>query len=122
MTMNHEIEILSLDHFRQRSPRQRKRAQRKNYEKSLMRLYRGYDALRSQLHRLGYERLDPPVQRGWKRSFVLRDHPLQRITHSPKREEAFFQNILEKINTTQYSSKRDFKVKRRRRGRKVYEP
>ena len=120
--MDNEIDTLSLDHFRQRSPRQRKRAQRRDREKSLMRLYREYDALRSQLHRLGYERLDPPVQRGWKRFFVLRDHPMQRITHSPRREESFFQGILDKISTTQYSSKRDFKMKRRRRGRKIHEP
>lgn len=119
--MNHEMDKLSLDHFRLRSPRQRKREQCKDRERWLMRLYREYDALRSRLNRLGYERLDPPVQRGWKRSFVLRDHPLQQLTHSPKREETFFQGILDKINSIQYSSRRDFKVKHRRRGKKVHE-
>lgn len=119
--MNTDNDILPLGHFRLKSSRRRKRWQRTERDKSLIRLYREYDALNSQRHKLGFERLDPPVQRGWKRFFVLCDHPMQRTGNTPKRESGFFQGILDKINTIQYSSRRDFKVKRRRRGKKVYE-
>lgn len=37
------------------------------------------------------------------------------------KEAKFFQGILDRINTTEYSSRRDFKKKRRRFGGKVYE-
>jgi hypothetical protein len=63
---------------------------------------------------LGYEELNPPIQRGWKRYFVLRED----ISRS--KDANFFQAILDKINMVQYSWKKDFKVKRRCRGKKIY--
>lgn len=70
--------------------------------------------LSEQISNLGYEKLDPPVQRGWKRFFVLRKD----IARSD--DALFFQKLLDKINTIEYSSRKDFKVKRRRLGKKIY--
>jgi hypothetical protein len=106
---------ISVEHFRLRSVRRRERAKRTDFEKKLIRLYREERALRKEMDSLGYERLDPPIQRGFKRSFVLRDD----IARSD--DSKFFQGILDKINTVQYSWKKDFKQMRRHRGRKIYE-
>lgn len=84
-------------------------------EKSLLRVYREYHRLQNEHLNLGYERLEPPVQRGWKRFFVLRPDV------AGSREAKLFQGILDRINTTEFSSRRDFRKKRRRGGRKVYE-
>lgn len=70
--------------------------------------------MRRQQQALGYEPLDPPIQRGWKRTFVLRED----IKLSPHAE--FFENLLKVINTVQYSHRRDFKKKKKRKGRKVH--
>ncbi|HMI62151.1 MAG TPA: hypothetical protein VK518_14625 [Puia sp.] len=59
--------------------------------------------------------LSEPYQKGWKRSFVLRED-VQRSNNA-----AFYQSLLEKINTIQYSKDKTFKIKRRRRGKKVSE-
>lgn len=113
--MDYEIDTLSPEHFRLKSSRRRERWKHRSREKSLLRLYREYDALRDQKRDLGWERLDPPVLRGYKRYFVLRSEVAR------GKEAKLFQSILDKINTTEYSSRRDFKKKRRRFGRKVYE-
>ena len=113
--MDYDIDKLSPEHFRLKSSRRRERWKRRDREKSLLRLYRELDALRTQRRELGFERLDPPVIRGYKRYFVLRAEVAR------SREAKFFQRILDRINTTKYSSRRDFKKKGRRFGRKVYE-
>jgi hypothetical protein len=105
---------IPVEHFRLRSVRRRKRAKRTAFEKKLIRLYREERAMRKQMDSLGYERLDPPIQRGFKRSFVLRDD----IARSD--DAKFFQGILDKINTVHYSWKKDFKQMHRHRGRKIY--
>lgn len=58
--------------------------------------------------------LDPPVQKGWNRSFQLRED--QRLLQTADRLES----ILSKINTVQWSWKADFKDRRRYRGKKIY--
>lgn len=113
--MDYDIDTLSPEHFRLKSSRRRERWKRRDREKSLLRLYRELDALRTQRRELGFERLDPPVMRGYKRYFVLRAEVAR------SREAKFFQGILDRINTTAYSSRRDFKKKRRRIGRRIYE-
>jgi hypothetical protein len=96
------------------SQRQVKQRQKSDADKSLIQLNRKLRNLRKQINSLGYEELNPPIQRGWKRFFVLTQNVEQSF------DSRFFQILLEKINTTQYSNRRDFKVKRRRRGKKVY--
>src|ERR1043165_6753919 len=94
--------------IRIRSRRHKKRAQHEDFEKKLIALGKE----RSQLYRhqrtLGWVELHPPVMRGWKRYFVLRED-VQR-----SKGGTFFSNMLNKINTVQYSSRKDFKVKKRK--------
>lgn len=63
---------------------------------------------------LGWIELAQPYQKGWKRSFKLRED----IRRSKKAD--FYQNILNKINTTIYSDRKDFKVKKKRRSKYGY--
>lgn len=99
---------------RLRSARSKKRSQKEDVDKTLIRLYREERALSKKIWDLGYEELKPPIQRGWKRLFVLRDDVAR------TKEAKFFAAILEKINTVQFSSRKDFKVRRRKFGKKFY--
>jgi hypothetical protein len=106
-----EVDLLS---FRLRTARQKKRAQYKDFEKYLLKLHRDEDALDLKKHALGYRPLIPPVQKGWIRSFVLRDDVAE-SKYAP-----FFQAILYKINTRQWSPRKDFRIRKRKKGRKIY--
>jgi hypothetical protein len=97
-----------------RSLRRRKQAQRSAFDKDLLKLYREYKAIKNDIRSLGWEELKPPVQSGWMRSFILKDD-VRRSKQGP-----FYQQILDKINSTEYSWRKDFKKKRRQYGRKVY--
>jgi hypothetical protein len=100
--------------FRIRSARRRKRARKDDYDKMLLRLDREHTALDREIRSLGWVELKPPIQRGFKRLFVLRDDVRR------SKQAAFFENILRKINTTQWSNERTFRRKRKRFGKKVY--
>jgi hypothetical protein len=104
-------EILS---YRLRTARQKKRMQYEDFDKQLIQLHKEDRALWKQKQNLGWEPLVPPVQKGWKRFFVLREDV------AVGRHAAFFGNILKKINTYDWSHRKDFKVKKRRFGRKKY--
>jgi hypothetical protein len=90
--------------------------QYEDFDKRLIALDREQRALHKQKWNLGWEPLIPPVQKGWKRCFVLRDD-VARGKHAE-----FFAGILKKINTYQYNHRKDFLLKRRKRGRKIYVP
>ena len=90
-----------------RSFRRRKRLKKEAFDKKLIVLRKELLAIRRRDRELGYEELSPPVQRGWKRVFVLRDE----LTRG--KDAKFLEGILEKINTTKYSWRKDFKKKRR---------
>ena len=94
--------------------RQKKQKIRKGADKYLLSIDRKYDMVLKQIIDLGYEDLVVPYQKGWKRSFVLHDNVRE------NKQAAFFEGILEKINTVQYSMRKDFKMKRRGRGRWGY--
>ncbi|HTJ14058.1 MAG TPA: hypothetical protein VL547_18600 [Dinghuibacter sp.] len=96
-----------------RSARQRTRRKQKDFEKQMIRLDKRQKSLWKKRQSLGWEPLHPPVMRGWKRSFVLRED----VASSPR--AAFFEGILQKINTTQYSHRKDFTVKKRYRRKKI---
>jgi hypothetical protein len=102
--------------FRIRSARRRKRARKDDYDKMLLRLDREDDALYQQIQSLGWTELKPPIQRGYIRFFVLRDDVQK------SKQAAFYEGILKKINTTQWSHDRAFrkKKKKKRFGKKVY--
>jgi hypothetical protein len=104
-------EILS---YRLRTVRQKKRMQYEDFDKKLLRLRREEKKLDELNRNLGWETLTPPVQKGWKRFFVLRDD-VARSKHCE-----FFENILNKINTFDWHYRRDFKVKKRRYGKGKY--
>jgi hypothetical protein len=100
--------------YRLRTARQKKRMQYKDFDKQLIQLHKEEKALYVQKRNLGWEPLHPPVQKGWIRHFAVRED-VARGKHA-----AFFENILKKINTYEYSWKKDFKKKKRKRGRKIY--
>jgi hypothetical protein len=100
--------------YRIRIARQKKRMQYEDFHKQLIGLDKEEDALREQKRNLGWEPLVPHVQKGWKRCFVLRED----VARSKQAE--FFENLLAKINTCDLSHRRDFKLKKRRKGRKWY--
>jgi hypothetical protein len=96
-----------------KSERRRKRLPKKDQEKHLLLLHREENKLRRQIRNLGYEPLVPPVQKGYKRLFVLSDDVQQ------SKQAAFFTELLKKINTVQYSDTKVF-TKKKRRGRKIH--
>ncbi|MFT3824325.1 MAG: hypothetical protein QM731_10410 [Chitinophagaceae bacterium] len=100
--------------YRLRTARQKKRMQYKDFDKQLLRLRKEETALYQKEEDLGWELLEPPIQRGWMRFFVLRDD-VARCRHT-----GFFEKILERINTTQLCDRKDFKKKKRKRGRRIY--
>ena len=100
--------------YRLRTARQRKRAVYEDFDKYLMQLDREESILWKQKFNLGWEPLIPAVQRGWVRSFVLRED-VAKGSHAQ-----FFAGILGKINSHEYSHRKDFRVKKRRMGRRVY--
>jgi hypothetical protein len=85
-----------------------------DFNKQLVQLYKEERALYQQQRNLGWVPLYPPVQKGWKRFFVLRDDVAK------GRQAEFFQNILNKINRYDWNYRKDFKVKKRKWGKKIY--
>ena len=112
MMVNEETDIRC---YRLRTARQRKRMARKGFEKKLRALDRERTELWRKKNNLGWIELKPPVMRGWKRFFVLR----QDVAES--QYAAFYQNILDKINTTVISNRKDFKIKKKRVRKWKYE-
>lgn len=102
--------------YRLRTARHKKRMQYEDFDKWLIALEKEERALFRLKCNLGWEPLTPPVQKGWRRSFVLRDDVAR------GKNVEFFEGILKKINTYQYSHRKDFLMKRRKRGRKIYVP
>lgn len=88
--------------------------QYKDFDKQLIQLHKEKTALWKQKQQLGWEPLVPPIQKGWKRSFVLREDVAR------SKQAAFFENILKKINTYSWSHRKDFKVRKRKGGKKNY--
>jgi len=100
--------------YRLRTARQKKRMQYKDFEKKLLKINREERKLVIKQRNIRWEPLVPPFQRGWKRHFVLREDV------AVSRRAELFENILKKINTEDWSHRRDFKVKKRRYGQKKY--
>ncbi|WP_315815269.1 hypothetical protein [Paraflavitalea speifideaquila] len=101
--------------YRLRTARQKKRMQYEDFDKQLLRLHREHNSLDQQIEDLGWEPLDPTIQRGWNRFFVLRDD-IARSKHAE-----FYENLLQKINTSDWSYRRDFKIHKRRYGKGKYQ-
>ncbi len=104
-------EILS---YRLRTGRQKTRLRYEDFDKQLLELDFRLKGLYEKRRNLGWEPLIPPIQRGWKRFFVLQEDV------AAGKQADFFEQLLKKINTTNYSWKKDFTIKKRKRGRKIY--
>lgn len=79
------------------------------YDKELCRLYMEYRRVLDVIRNLGYEELNPPIQRGYKRLFVL--------TEDTKRngKAGLYEGILDKLNSVWYSPVKTFqRVKKRK--------
>ncbi len=97
-----------------KTERRKKRLQKKELEKQLFRNYKELRRIRKEQWNLGYIDLVPPVQKGWKRFFVLKEDVAK------TKDALFFQQIIDKINKPQFSFRKDFKVRQKQKGKKVY--
>lgn len=87
---------------------------RTEYDKNLRQKDQEQIRAWNRIRNLGYETLEKPIQRGYKRLFVLTEE-----TKYSKQAD-FYQQILDKINTIRYSPHKTFKEKRRRIGKWKY--
>ena len=97
-----------------RNARQKKRKQYTDFDKQLIQMHKKEKALYIQKRNLGWQPLHPPVQKGWVRYFIVRDDVAK------SKYGDFFENILKKINTFDYYWRKDFKRKKKKRGKKIY--
>jgi hypothetical protein len=100
--------------FRMRTTRQKKRLRYKDLDKQLRTIDRERAEIWKAQRNLGWEPLEPPVQRGWKRFFVLRED-VARSIHTD-----FFECVLNKINTFDWSYRKDFLVRKSRHGKNKF--
>jgi hypothetical protein len=101
-------------YYRLRTKRNKIRMKYEHFHKRLIQIHSEEEGLYKQKYSLGWEPLVPPVQKGWKRIFVLR----QDVARSKHAE--FYSGILAKINTVQWSHRKDFMKKKRAFGREKY--
>lgn len=99
---------------RLKNKRQKKSAVKKDFEKQLIQLDKFEDELLHKRKALPLVPLATPYQKGWQRYFILRED----IAKS--KEALFYKTLLEKINTSQYSSEKSFKSKKKRKRKHVY--
>lgn len=101
--------------YRLRSARQKRRAQKEDFAKRLIQLDKQRGRLRADKANLPWIPLPEPYQKGWKRSFILRED----VRRSKYAE--FYQALLDKINTVQFNTDKTFRVKTKRWGKKLSE-
>ena len=97
-----------------KSKRRKKRLVKEDFEKHLIQLRKREKELWKKRKDLPLIPLENPYQKGWQRSFVLRED----VARSSEAE--FYRTLLEKINTWQFSSEKSFKRKKKRKRRNVY--
>lgn len=99
---------------RLRSLRSRKRIIRKDVEKHIRKKNKRSKELWKIRRNIPFLLLEKPCQKGFVRSFVLRDDVKR------SKDGDFFEGILNKINTKMYSETRKFLKKKRKFGRRIY--
>lgn len=97
-----------------KSKRRKERLAKEDFEKHLIQLRKREKELWKKRKDLPLIPLENPYQKGWQRSFVLRED----VARSS--EDEFYRTLLEKINTWQFSSEKSFKRKKKRKRRNVY--
>jgi hypothetical protein len=101
--------------YRLKSARRKKRLVKKDRDKQLIKLDKLQTSLLKQKRQLPVIPLEHPYQKGWKRIFVLRKDVQQ------SEKAAFYQAILDKINTVEYNRDISFKKRKWRKQRYHYE-
>lgn len=96
-----------------RTKRRKKRAQKDDFQKQLLEIGRLEDTLELQRKNLPFLPLPEPYQKGWKRFFVLRED-VARSENAP-----FYELLLRKINTIEYSKSKSFIYRERRDKKQV---
>ena len=102
-----ELHGSDINCYKLKTVRQKKRAVKTAQQNKLLSLHREESNIWKQQRALGMVELKPPIVRGWKRFFVLRDD-VARCNDAP-----FYQNILDKINCVEICKRKDFKKKKK---------
>ncbi len=103
------------DQIRIRSKRRRKRDIIEGQDKKLICFFKEDRELSIRRSELPMIDLKPPIQRGYKRYFIVREDVRR------SKQGVFYENLLRKINSTQFSATKEFRQKKRRLGRRIYE-
>jgi len=107
-----DIQVLP---YRLKSARRKKRLQKEDRDKQLLKLIKERSSLRNESDKLPIVPLEEPYQKGWKRLFVLKKEVLK----SDRAE--FYQRILDRINHVQYHYDESFKRKKRGKRHSKYD-
>ncbi|QSW89500.1 hypothetical protein J0383_01490 [Flavobacterium endoglycinae] len=97
-----------------KSKRKKKRLVKEDFDKQLIQLRKLEKELWNKRRDLPLVPLEVPYQKGWQRNFKLRDDVAK------SSEAPFYIELLEKINTWQFSSEKAFKRKKKRKRKYVY--
>ncbi|MEO7976837.1 hypothetical protein [Flavobacterium sp.] len=101
---------------RLKNKRRKKRLVKEDFEKQLVQLSKRRHAIYLAIKNLPLIELKEPYQKGWVRFFVVRKDVLR----SP--DGVFYENVLEKINTFQFSNQKIFMNRKKRFGKKAENP
>ncbi|WP_166922131.1 hypothetical protein [Flavobacterium poyangense] len=101
---------------RLKTKRQKKRLVKEDFEKQLVQIAKRNSAIYSAIRNLPLVELKEPYQKGWVRYFVVRVDVLRSA------EGVFYEKILEKINTFQFSNQKEFTNRKKRFGKKSIHP
>lgn len=98
---------------RLKKKRKKKRLVKEDFEKHLIQLSKRRHSINLAIKNLPLIELQEPYQKGWVRFFVVRKD----ILHSE--DALFFVNLLDKINTFQFSNQKTFTNRKKRFGKKT---
>ncbi|MEO6175884.1 MAG: hypothetical protein ABIP27_12105 [Flavobacterium circumlabens] len=101
---------------RLKKKRRKKRLVKEDFEKHLVQLSKRKHAIYLAIKELPLIALKEPYQKGWVRFFVVRKDVLR------SDEAMFYVNVLEKINTFQFSNQKTFTSRKKRFGKKTENP
>lgn len=101
---------------RLKNNRRKKRLVKEDFEKHLVQLSRRKHEIYLAIKNLPLIELKEPYQKGWVRFFVVRKDVLRSV------EGMFYENVLEKINTFQFSNQKTFTNRKKRFGKKTDNP
>ncbi|MDX6191144.1 hypothetical protein SGQ83_17445 [Flavobacterium sp. Fl-318] len=101
---------------RLKTKRRKKRLVKEDFEKQLVQLSKRKSALYLAIRNLPLIELKEPYQKGWVRFFAVRVDVLRSA------EGVFYEKILAKINTFQFSSQKEFTTRKKRFGKKAVYP